>query len=87
MGDDMQRRLQLSYPCEWTYLVIGPDETDLRLAIHQIVQDRTHTVALSNTSASGKYVSLKVLVVVYNDEERTGIYYALNDHPATKVVI
>ena len=83
----LRPRLKLSYPCEWAYTVIGADENDMRLAIAQIVQNRTHTIALSKMSAHGKYVSLKVLVVVHNDEDRTGIYFALNDHPSTKVVI
>lgn len=87
MQADVQPKLQLTYPCEWHYVVIGASETELRIAIKEIVSNRSHTVALSNTSASGKYVSLKVLVVVYDDEERVGIYDALNDHPATKVVI
>lgn len=83
----MQPRLELTYPCEWHYVVIGASETELRIAIDEIVSSRGHTVAFSNTSASGKYVSLKLLVVVYDDEERVGIYDALNDHPATKVVM
>ncbi|MBI5472486.1 MAG: hypothetical protein HY961_09095 [Ignavibacteriae bacterium] len=29
----------------------------------------------------------KILVVVQSDEDRIGIYSALNEHPATKVVI
>ncbi len=80
-------RLELSYPCEWPYVVIGPVEADLRSAVHDIVQNRTHTVTVSNTSAQGKYVSLKVLVVVRSDEDRVGIFEALKNHPATKVVI
>ncbi len=80
-------RLELSYPCEWPYVIIGLEEADLRSAVQDIVQNRTHTVAVSNTSARGKYVSLKVLVVVLSDEDRVGIFEALKNHPATKVVI
>ncbi len=87
MRADVQPKLQLTYPCEWPYVVIGASETELRIAINEIVSSRSHTVALSSTSASGKYVSLKVLVVVYNDEDRAGICDALNEHPATNVVI
>ena len=87
MRADVQPKLQLTYPCEWPYVVIGASETELRIAINEIVSNRSHTVALSNASTSGKYVSLKVFVVVHNDEDRVGIYDALNDHPATKVVI
>lgn len=83
----MQQQLHLTYPCEWPYVIIGINESDLRKAVSEIVQRQTHTVMLSHTSAQGKYVSLKILVVVQNDAERTGIYQALHKHPATKVVI
>ncbi len=83
----MQPRLKLSYPCEWPYVIIGRSEMELRAAVREIVQHRTHTVTLSHMSAHGRYISLKVMVVVHNDDDRVGIYRALNDHPATKVVI
>ena len=82
-----QPQLKLTYPCEWPYVVIGPDESELRLAVAGIVQHRTHTIRHSHTSARGKYISLKILVVVQSNEDRIGIYSALNEHPATKVVI
>ncbi len=84
---DPQPRLELSYPCEWPYVLIGSDEAELRSAVKNIVQNRTHTITLSNTSAQGKYVSLKVLVVVRSDEDRVGIFEAFKNSPATKVVI
>lgn len=83
----MQPRLRLSYPCEWPYVVIGPSEEELRDAVRNIIRDRTHTVNLSHTSANGRYVSLKVMVVVHSDEDRVAIFRALHEHPATRVVI
>jgi len=83
----VQPELELTYPCEWPYVVIGVSETDLRAAIADIVQSRIHIVSHSHTSAGGKYVSLKVLVAVRTEEDRLGIYHALKDHAATKVVI
>jgi putative lipoic acid-binding regulatory protein len=82
-----QPKLELTYPCEWVYVLIGASEAYLRAAIETIVAQRSHTVALSHTSTQGKYVSLKVLVVVHSDDERTGIYHAFHDHPATKLVL
>lgn len=82
-----QPRLELSYPCEWPYILIGANEVELRSAAKDIVQNRTHTITLSNTSAQGKYISLKVLVVVRSDEDRVCIFQAFKNHPATKVVI
>ncbi len=82
-----QRRLDLSYPCEWPYVVIGEDEESLRVAVKATVDLRHHTITVSHTSAQGKYLSLKVLVVVHSEEDRIGIYEALQDHPSTKIVI
>ncbi len=80
-------RLELTYPCEWPYVLIGADEVDLRSAVHDILEDRTHTITLSNTSAQGKYVSLKVVAIVRSDEDRVGIFEAFKSHSATKMVI
>ena len=78
---------KLTYPCEWVYVLIGASEVELRSAIEHVVANKRHTVALSHTSAKGKYISFKVLVVVHNDDERTGIYHAFHTHPATKLVL
>ena len=86
-SSEMQPRLKLSYPCEWPYVVIGRSEEELRDAIRQIVSHRTHTITFSHASLSGRYVSLKVLVVVHSDEDRIGIFQAFHEHPATNVVI
>lgn len=83
----MRPRLKLSYPCEWPYVIIGRSENELRDAIRQIVYNRTHTVTFSHASAHGRYVSLKVLVVVHSDDDRIGIYHAFHEHPATNVVL
>jgi putative lipoic acid-binding regulatory protein len=80
-------KLELTYPCEWPYVVIGSSESDLRVAIAEVVHNRTHTIAHSHTSGKGNYISLKVLVVVRTEEERLDIYRGLNDHRATRVVI
>ena len=82
-----QPRLELSYPCEWPYVLIGENEAELRAAVKDIVQNNTHTIIVSNTSTQGKYVSLRVLVEVRSDEDRVGIFQSFKDHSATKVVI
>jgi putative lipoic acid-binding regulatory protein len=81
------QKLELSYPCEWAYVLVGSSEADLRSAIETIVGEKSHTVAHSHLSAKGNYLSLKVFVVVHSDEERTSMYRAFHDHPATKLVI
>jgi putative lipoic acid-binding regulatory protein len=82
-----QPKLQLTYPCEWAYVLIGANEEELRSAIKNVIADKSHTATLSHTSAKGTYVSLKVLVVVRDDDERAKIYNAFQRHPATKLVL
>jgi putative lipoic acid-binding regulatory protein len=82
-----QAKLQLAYPCEWAYVLIGVSEEEMRSAIRHIVADKRHTVAVSNRSARGTYVSIETLVVVRNEEERTHIYHTLQSHPAIKLVL
>jgi putative lipoic acid-binding regulatory protein len=81
------QKLALTYPCEWAYVLIGTSEADLRSAIEAIVARKHHTVTLSHLSEKGNYLSLKVFVVVHSDEERTSIYRAFHNHPATKLVL
>jgi putative lipoic acid-binding regulatory protein len=82
-----QAKLQLTYPCEWAFVLIGANEEELRSAIENVVADKSHTVTLSHSSTNRKYVSLKVLVVVRDDDERTNIYHALQNHPAIRLVL
>jgi len=78
---------EIDYPCSWSYKLVGPDEAALRAAIAAIVAHREHEIALSRTSRTGKYVSLKVEVVVGDHDERRGLANEFNDHPSVKFVL
>lgn len=80
-------RLKLEYPCQWVYKVIGASEQELRDAIALIMVDRAHTVTMSNTSSSGKYVSLNVEIEVVDEEDRRNVYEVLCAHAATKYIL
>lgn len=81
------RKPVIEYPCQWVYKVIGPDEAALREAVTQVVQDLPHTVALSNTSATGRYCCLNVELTVADEEVRTSLYELLKNHPAVRIVL
>ncbi|MGV8079386.1 MAG: YbeD family protein [Syntrophales bacterium] len=81
------RKPVIEYPCQWVYKVIGPDEAALREAVTQVVQDLPHTVAISNTSATGRYCCLNVELTVADEEIRTSLYEMLKDHPAVRIVL
>jgi hypothetical protein len=77
----------LSYPCRWTYKIIGDDEDALRSAAAEIVRAREHTISLSRRSARRTYCCLNVEVLVRDERGRLAIYEALREHPAVRMVL
>lgn len=80
-------QLELEYPCQWLYKLIGTDETSLRQAVLEVVDVEGVIIELSNTSSGGNYVSINVEVRVCNDSERTGLYEALRTHRSVRMVL
>ncbi len=80
-------KLELNYPCLWTYKVIGSIREDLRRAVHDVVGDMEHTLTFSNNSRRGRYLSLKLELIVQNDAQRVGIYESLSQQSAIKIVL
>jgi putative lipoic acid-binding regulatory protein len=81
------RKPEIAYPCAWSYNVIGLDEAALRLAVAEVVGDRTHSVAPGNSSAGGKYVSLALEVRVADEAQRLSVFERLAGHPSIRFVI
>lgn len=77
----------MDYPCSWSYQIIGGDESSLRRAVGEIVQDRTYQLALSRSSETGKYQSYRLSVVVESEGHRLAVYEALRAHPSVKIVL
>ncbi len=80
-------RPDLEYPCPWAYRVIGRDEAALRAAITGLMGRRDHTLAVSNRSARGKYVSLLLEVTVRDEGDRLSLFADLSSHAAVKIVL
>ena len=80
-------KLELNYPCRWTYKVIGSIKEDLRQAVKDVVGDLDHTLTFSNNSKTGRYLSLKLELTVRDEAQRVGIYRALSRHRAIKIVL
>lgn len=85
--DLSKEKLQLTYPCQWTYKVIGAGEEILRLAISDILPDRDYSVTLSNQSRTGKYCCLNLQMTVDSDEDRTQLYEALRRHSLIRIIL
>lgn len=81
------RTPEITYPCRWGYRVIGTSREAVRAAIDEVVGDHDHTVEPSHTSASGRYVSYRLEVLVVDEAHRVRIYEALREPACIKIVL
>jgi putative lipoic acid-binding regulatory protein len=85
--NDSNQKLQLVYPCSWTYKLIGHEKEAIQKAIHDVIVEREHSLNHSNNSKTGKYVSMNLDLVIQNEDERNFIYEALKAHQNIKMVL
>ncbi len=77
---------EISYPCAWSYRVIGADEVRLRAVILEVIGEADHSLRLANESSQGRYRSMNLEVVVRDEEHRNSIFAALGKHPDVRFV-
>ena len=82
-----QEQPKIQYPCPWQYKLIGIDADAIKQAIADIIADHDHTVAHSNTSSSGKYISLNLELEVHSKEHRDHFFFKFREHIDIKFVI
>ena len=87
MSDPEQPKLELEYPCQWEYRVIGGDENAMRVAIEEVMDNRRHEIVTGGASAGGKWLTLIVTLEVASEEERLALYEGLRSHDAVKIVL
>lgn len=80
-------KLDLDYPCRWSYTLIGRDEQKIRAAVVEVIGDREHTLAFSHFSKKGTYCSLHLELTVDTEEYRNATYHALHGHADIRIVI
>lgn len=81
------RRPEITYPCEWSYKIIGTDIQQILDAIEEAAGDLSYDVTPSNISKHGKYFSLNLKLTVPNETVRDIIYENLNKNEFIKFVI
>ncbi len=81
------QKLELEYPCPWTYKVIGMDEAVLRAHIEEVAAGRAYSLKISNKSSGGKYCCLDMEMIVESEAERTQTYEALQGRDGIKMVL
>jgi len=85
--NDSKEKLELEYPCSWTYKLIGLEKEVIQKAIHDVILEREHKLTHSNKSKTGKYVSMNLDIIIQNEDERNFIYEALKTHQHIKMVL
>ena len=78
---------KIEYPCKWIYKVIGYDFMTVQQAISQVLINKDYTSEESNMSSKGSYVSVKVEIIVENEDVRNSIFSDLKDHNDIKMVL
>jgi len=85
--NDSDKKVVIEYPCNWCYKVIATEKAALEQAIKDVIDEREHTLAPSNKSKTGKYVSMNLDMLVHNEDDRTFIFDALKKHQNIKMVL
>jgi len=85
--NDSQTKVELTYPCSWSYKLIGHEKEAIEKAIHDVILEREHTLNHSNNSKTGKYISMNLDLIIQNEDERNFIYEALKKHSNIKMVL
>ena len=82
-----EQKLELNYPCLWSYKLIAGEKEVLEKAIRDVIEERMHKIEHSNVSKNGKYISMNLEMIVHNEEDRNFIYEALKAHQDIKMVL
>lgn len=85
--NDKTDKLELTYPCSWSYKLIAGEKEALEQAIRDVIDEREHKLTHSKNSKGGKYVSMNLDLLVHNEDDRNFIYEALKKHQNIKMVL
>ena len=67
--------------------MIGSDFDSLDIAISEVLANKEYESEKSNTSSKGAYVSVKIELMVENEDIRNSIFYDLKQHVDIKMVL
>ena len=87
MVDLSKEKLELDYPCSWSYKLVVKDKINIKKTVKDVVFEREHTVIESKTSAKGKFKSYTLELLVHNEDDRKTLFEVLGEHDDIKMVI
>jgi len=76
--NDSKKKVEITYPCEWKYKVIGEEKGKIEDAVQSII---------SKTSNKGNYHSYELRTLVHNKDDRTELFRQLKEHDDVKMVL
>ncbi|HZF71715.1 HP0495 family protein [Sulfuricurvum sp.] len=85
--NETTQKLELEYPCKWCYKVVAHERAGIEIAAMEIFSSREYSLNPSNTSRSGKYISMNLELLIHNEDERTYFFETLKAHPHIKMVL
>lgn len=77
----------VTYPCEWSFAIIGSDEDMISSAVSSALGSREHVLESSHTSSNKKYISFSLQTSVDTEEHRDKIYNTLKEADGVKMVL
>jgi putative lipoic acid-binding regulatory protein len=83
---DSNQRPEITYPCEWSYKIIGNNIDKILEAIEIAASGLKYDVTPSNISKNGNYYSLNLTLTVPNEVVRDLIYQKLDSSDSIKIV-
>lgn len=78
---------EILYPCQWEYKLIGQCQNSMKQAVEAKLAGRKFFLEVSQTSAKGKYISLRLCLDVESQSDRDEIFSAFQNHTAFKMVL
>ncbi len=80
---------KISYPCSWSYKVIGADKDMVKKAAESVMiaHNKEYSLHYAHASRTGKYHSWGIILNVASEMERNFLFAKLKNHPQIKVVI
>ena len=80
-------RLEIDYPCQWEFKLIGDDEDHMRQLVAEVLTTRQYSLDSSNTSREGRFMSMLLQTTVTSDEDRHAIFHRLRESPMIRMVL
>jgi putative lipoic acid-binding regulatory protein len=67
----MPDKPHITYPCPWTYRIIGERSENIIQAVEEIIPDRdSYDLIKGNVSKHGNYVSLYLKIIVLSEKQK-----------------